>query len=153
MKNCCWFVAWGEDDHEKLLLICSLCSKHFCTSLLFRFFCSCCNFHVITRLETLATQANWFVKYITYIHTLFSSSDHYYIHISFTSTTDECLVREDSLNYTLHFLFTVLTLQLVYTKQCKITLILDDNQQPNKRAWVSMERTSTAWNLLVLIYL
>ena len=45
----------GEDDHGKLLLIYSLYSKHFCTSLLFHFFCSCCNF-AITRLETLATQ-------------------------------------------------------------------------------------------------
>ena len=59
-----WQAYIGEDDHGKLLLICSLCSKNFCTSLLFRFFCSCCNFQAITWLETLATQANWFVKYI-----------------------------------------------------------------------------------------
>lgn len=59
-----WQAYIGEDDHGKLLLICSLCSKNFCTSLLFHFFYSCCNFHAITWLETLATQANWFVKYI-----------------------------------------------------------------------------------------
>ena len=43
-----WQAYIGEDDHGKLLLICSLCSKNFCTSLLFRFFCSCCNFQAIT---------------------------------------------------------------------------------------------------------
>ena len=59
-----WQAYIGQDDHGKLLSICSLCSEHFCTSLLFCFFCSCCNFQAITQLETLATQANWLVKYI-----------------------------------------------------------------------------------------
>ena len=53
-----WQAYIGEDDHGKLLLICSLCSKRFCTSLLFRFFCSCCNFHAITQLKTVAMQTN-----------------------------------------------------------------------------------------------
>ena len=128
-----WQAYIGEDDHGKLLLICTLCSKHFCISLLFRFFCSCCNFHAITRLKTLATQTNWFVKYIPCSPVLTITT--------YTSVSPPPLMNALSENtctvriIQLHFLFTVLTLQLVYTKQSKITLILDNSQIRELKCW------------------